>query len=174
MSAGDAIATMVGELRRLFLQPPRWTLGVAESLTCGRIQAAIGAVSGASDFFVGGLTAYTTGQKVRHLDVDEQAAQACGAVSAEITAQMALGACRLFGADFALATTGFAEPNPAANVPQPIAYWAIARTGGAKTADVISEGFLERPGLDRVAMQNVVVRETLTALVACLRNLRRS
>ena len=58
------------------LRAPRLTLAVAESLTCGHLQAAIGAISGASEFFRGGLTAYTLAQKVRHLGVDRAAADA--------------------------------------------------------------------------------------------------
>jgi len=44
------------ELKDLMLRPPRLTLAVAESLTSGRLQARIGAISGASDFFLGGIT----------------------------------------------------------------------------------------------------------------------
>ena len=69
------------ELKRLMLAPPRLTLAVAESVTCGRLQARIGAISGASEFFLGGITAYTIAQKVRHLGVDRAQAEAVDAVS---------------------------------------------------------------------------------------------
>ncbi|MBE2213671.1 MAG: CinA family protein [Opitutaceae bacterium] len=148
------------DLRVLFLGPPRRTLAVAESLTCGRVQAAIGAISGASEFFLGGITAYTIDQKVRHLGVDRAAAEACEAVSPAIAGQMALGACRLFGSDLAVATTGYAEPAPARGITHPLAYWAIAHAGV-----VVREGRVERPGLARVAMQDAVAAEVLAALV---------
>ena len=54
------------ELRRRMLVHDK-TLAVAESLTCGHLQALVGSVSGASDFFCGGVTAYNIDQKVRHL-----------------------------------------------------------------------------------------------------------
>ncbi len=154
----------MNDLRPLFLGPPRRTLAVAESLTCGRVQAAIGAISGASDFFLGGITAYTIEQKVRHLGVDHAHAVCCDVVSATVAAQMALGVCRLFGSDFGLATTGYAEPAPARGVAHPLAYWAIAYAGA-----IVRAGQIERPGLSRVAMQEAVAAEVLAALVATVR-----
>lgn len=159
-------------LRALFLGPPRWTLAVAESLTCGRVQAGIGAISGASDFFLGGITTYSIEQKVRHLGVDEKTVRACDGVSAAVAAQMAVGACRLFGSDFAVATTGYAESNPVRGFANPIAYWALAQAKRGLSPTILREGSLERPGLGRVAMQHEVSREVLTALGACLRDLR--
>ncbi len=157
----------MNELIALFRGPPARTLAVAESLTCGRLQAAIGSVSGASEFFLGGITAYTLEQKVRHLGVDRARAEACDAVSPAIAGQMAVGACRLFGSDLALGTTGYAEPDPARGIQQPIAYWAIAYRGvvvhGART---------ERAGLPRVAMQEAVVVEALAGLAEFVRELR--
>jgi nicotinamide-nucleotide amidase len=156
------------DLRPLFLGPPRRTLAVAESLTCGRMQAAIGAISGASDFFAGGITAYTIGHKVQHLGVDRAAAEACDAVSPTVAAQMALGACRLFGSDLAVATTGFAEPWPARGVVHPLAYWAIAHSGA-----IVREGRIDGPGLARVPMQEAVAAGALAALVDVVRGLSR-
>jgi len=158
-------------LRALFLGPPRWTLAVAESLTCGRTQAAIGAVAGASDFFLGGITAYSIEQKVRHLGVDEKSALECDAVSAVVAAQMAAGTCLMFGSDFAISSTGYAEPNSSRSIAHPIAYWAVARTTEGRTPTIIREGCVERPGLSRIAMQMEVTREVLDALVSCLREL---
>ena len=152
------------DLRALFLVPPRRTLAVAESLTCGRLQAAIGAISGASGFFLGGITAYTIEQKVRHLGVDRAHAESCDAVSPRVAAEMALGALRLFGSDVALATTGYAEPCPDRGVPHPLAYWAIAYSGA-----ILREGRLERAGLGRIAMQEAVVAEVIAALAETLR-----
>ena len=158
-------------LRSLFVARPRLTLAAGESLTCGRLQAAVGAVSGASDFFIGGITAYTIAQKVRHLGVDAVAAQACHAVSPAIAAQMSVGTCRLFGSDFGVGTTGFAEPNPALGFPEPGAYWAVARSAQDRVT-VIREGHVAGPELGRVQMQETVVANVLDALLECLAHLR--
>lgn len=153
------------------LRKPRLTLAVAESLTCGRLQAAIGAISGASDFFLGGITAYSLDQKVRHLGVDRARAAPVDAVSGEVAEQMARGACALFGSDLALATTGYAEPAPARGVAHPSAYWALAHRRPDATW-VIRPGAVERPGAARVEMQEAVAAAAVAALLAYLRELR--
>ena len=120
------------ELKALMLRAPRLTLAVAESLTCGRVQALIGAVSGASEYFLGGVTAYSLEQKVKLLGVGRAAAEKVNSVSAAVAEQMARGACELFGADVAVATTGYAEPSPGDGVMQPFAWWAVAHRRGRK------------------------------------------
>jgi len=153
------------------LRAPRLTLAVAESLTCGHLQAAIGAISGASEFFRGGLTAYTLAQKVRHLGVDRAAAEPVDSVSAEVAGQMARGACAAFGSDLALATTGYAEPAPDRGVTAPVAFWALAHRRADNTL-VLRHGRVEQPGATRTAMQAAVAAAALAALLAYLRELR--
>src|ERR1044071_5239810 len=99
-------------LKALMLASPRLTLAVAESLTCGQVQASVGRISGASTFFLGGITTYTLDGKVRHLGVRRAAARRVNSVSAAVAEEMARGVCRLFGSDLGLATTGYAEPSP--------------------------------------------------------------
>lgn len=156
-------------LKALLLAPPPLTLAAAESLTCGRVQARIGEISGASDFFVGGLTAYTLDEKVRHLGVDRAAARRVHAVSADVAAQMARGACRFFGSDLALATTGYAEPAP--GVEAPFAWWALAhRRRGRFVA--LRTGRVECPGATRVDAQQFVADAVVAELAAYLREWR--
>ena len=159
------------ELKRLMLAPPRLTLAVAESVTCGRLQARIGAISGASEFFLGGITAYTIAQKVRHLGVDRALAETVNAVSPEIAAQMARGACAFFGSDLALSTTGYAEPVLARGVTHPLAFWALAHRRADNTV-VMHEGRVVRPGAARVEMQEAVADAALAALVSYMREIR--
>ncbi|RME71605.1 MAG: hypothetical protein D6781_03935 [Verrucomicrobia bacterium] len=82
---------LVEALKTLCAGEPRLTVAVAESLTCGQLQAAIGAVSGVSAFFLGGITAYAVEQKVRHLGVDPAEALPCQGVSPAVARQMAGG-----------------------------------------------------------------------------------
>jgi nicotinamide-nucleotide amidase len=159
------------ELKTLMLAPPRLTLGVAESLTCGLLQARIGAISGASQFFLGGLTAYTIAQKARHLGVDRAQAEQVDAVSAEIAAQMARGACAFFGSDIAVATTGYAEPALDRGVALPLAFWALAHRGADNTY-VLRQGQIERPGATRIEMQEAVADAAMAALLVYLRQLK--
>jgi nicotinamide-nucleotide amidase len=175
------------ELKALLLRAPRRTLAVAESMTCGHLQAHIGAISGASEFFLGGITAYTLDQKVRHLGVKRAAAKAVNSVSAAVAEQMARGACVLFGSDFALATTGYAEPfdlaqgRPSAEgkVAVPFAWWALAhaqssrRTGPGRGGKfMVRSGRINGPGRARVAMQELVAERALAELVDYLRGRR--
>ncbi len=160
-------------LKTLLLREPRRTLAVAESVTCGHLQARIGAISGASEFFLGGITAYTIDEKVRHLGVKRAAAKAVNSVSAEVAEQMARGACALFGSDLALATTGYAEPSAEGKVTAPFAWWALAQAqvgrSGRSGKFIVRSGRINGPGLARVAMQEFVADRALTELVGYLR-----
>lgn len=158
----------MSELRDLLRREPRRTLAVAESMTIGRLQARIGAISGASEFFLGGITAYSLDEKVRHLGVDRPEAEAVNSVSARVAEQMAQGACRLFGSDIGAATTGYAEPSPAQKVEAPFAWWAVAgrRPGGGFE---VASGRVDCPGLTRVEAQERVAAAAFEALVAWVR-----
>jgi nicotinamide-nucleotide amidase len=158
----------MSDLKELMLRSPKLTLSVAESLTCGRLQALIGATSGASEFFLGGVTAYTLDEKVNLLGVSLTEARTVNCVSAGVAEQMARGACRLFGADVAAATTGYAEPSAEWRVEAPFAWWALARlqpTGGFAMAS----GRVDCPGLSRTAVQERAARAAYDALVGWVR-----
>ena len=159
------------ELKTLLLRRPSLTLAVAESLTCGQVQARIGAVSGASGYFLGGVTAYSLDEKVKLLGVNRAAAKRVDCVSQRVAVEMAAGVAKLFGADLALATTGYAEPNPAAGIREPMAWWALChRQHGGRSA-VIS-GQVSVPGAARVMVQERVTTVVLQELAAYLRELR--
>ncbi|MFE9098171.1 CinA family protein [Streptomyces sp. NPDC007264] len=88
------------------------TLAVAESLTGGLVAAEITAVPGASKVFRGSVTAYATELKRDVLGVDGALLAARGAVDPQVAAQMAAGVRTALGADWGLATTGVAGPEP--------------------------------------------------------------
>lgn len=158
-------------LNELMLKMPRLTLAVAESLTVGYVQTRVAALSGASEFFLGGITAYSLDQKVRHLGVDRAAANRVNSVSAEVAAQMARGVCRLFGADLGVATTGYAERSVADEVDDPFAWWALAWRG-ERGKFSIRHGRVECPGASRVDVQIIVAEAAVAELVAWLRDVR--
>lgn len=85
------------------------TVATAESCTGGRIAAAITAKSGASRYFMGGLVAYQDEVKERMLGVPHEMIEQYGVVSRQVAEQMVRGACRLFGTECAMASTGYAE-----------------------------------------------------------------
>jgi nicotinamide-nucleotide amidase len=155
------------ELKGLCLAEPALTLAIAESITAGHVQAQIASVSGASGFFLGGITAYTLAQKVKHLGVGRVAAKRVNAVSAEVAAQMARGVAELFGSDVGLATTGYAEKDKAYAVTEPYAHWALAHRVTARRWEMRT-GLIVCPGLKRVEVQSCVAEVALAELVAYL------
>ncbi|MEO7414216.1 MAG: CinA family protein [Opitutaceae bacterium] len=164
-------AVVAVDLKALILREPRLTLAVGESLTCGQVQACVGAVSGASEFFVGGITTYTLDQKVWQLGVNRDAASRVNSVSAEIAEQMARGACSLFGSNLGLATTGYAEPAPNHGVTDPFAWWALAHRRRERFV-AVRNGRVDCPGKSRTDVQVMVAEAALAGLVDYLRELR--
>ena len=85
-------------------------VATAESLTGGDVGGAICTVPGASAYYRGGVISYAYEVKARVLGVDAQLLATEGAVNPEVAAQMAAGAARVCGADYAVSTTGVAGP----------------------------------------------------------------
>jgi len=158
------------ELKTLCLRELSLTLAVAESMTGGRVQAAITAVSGSSAYFLGGITAYTLDQKVKHLGVKREAAAKVDCVSAEVAAQMACGAARLFGSDVAVATTGYAEPSKGCGVDEPFAFWAIAHRATPRRWHIVT-GRIVCPDMKRTETQAAVTEAVIGELTTYLRGL---
>jgi competence/damage-inducible protein CinA-like protein len=86
------------------------TVAVAESCTGGLVGKRFTDVPGSSDYFLGGVTAYSNSVKTDVLDVPAEALAQYGAVSTEVAAAMAEGVGRLLGSGCALSTTGVAGP----------------------------------------------------------------
>ncbi|MBD3235097.1 MAG: CinA family nicotinamide mononucleotide deamidase-related protein [Candidatus Eisenbacteria bacterium] len=92
------------------LQRVKRSLAVAESLTGGRIGAALTQVPGSSAVFRGGVAAYSDAAKQRLLGVSERTLARHGAVSAQTAREMASGARRALEAEIAISATGLAGP----------------------------------------------------------------
>ena len=139
-AGGDTELSSEVRLNRLLAAPagnqPRLMLATAESCTGGSVAARITALAGASDYFAGGIVAYANEAKAHLLGVSQETLATRGAVSAECAREMAEGARRAFGTDFAVATTGIAGPGGAtARKPVGLVYIALAGPEG-----VVAEG----------------------------------
>ena len=86
------------------------TLSTAESCTGGGIAAEITAISGSSAYFQGGLVAYQNRVKIEMLGVHPETIDTYDVVSEEVVKEMVQGACKLFGTDYAIASSGCAGP----------------------------------------------------------------
>lgn len=86
------------------------TLAVAESCTGGTIASRFTAMAGSSAYFLAGVVAYANEAKRDILGVNYDDIMRYGAVSEQVARQMAEGARRITGADYAIATTGIAGP----------------------------------------------------------------
>lgn len=86
------------------------TLAVAESCTGGTIASRFTAMAGSSAYFLAGVVAYANEAKRDILGVNYDDIMHYGAVSEQVARQMAEGAQRITGADYAIATTGIAGP----------------------------------------------------------------
>jgi nicotinamide-nucleotide amidase len=140
------------------------SLSVAESLTCGWVQAALGIASGASDYFKGGMTAYTLDAKVRLLAVDADHAGEVNCASPRVAEEMAEGVCKRFESDYGLATTGYAEADRQRGVSEPMAWYAIWRREPAGVGRLIRCERVDGRGASRDQMQRLTAATALADL----------
>ncbi|MFJ1795991.1 CinA family protein [Kitasatospora griseola] len=126
------------------------TLAVAESLTGGLLAAALVDVPGASAVFRGSVTAYATDLKASVLGVDEGLLDVRGPVHPVVARQMAEGVRNLLGADWALATTGVAGPDPQDGQPVGTVYVGLAGARGTEALPLRLSG-----GRDKIRHQSV-------------------
>ena len=90
------------------LQQKNLTLAVAESCTGGAISAKIVSQPGVSDYFMGGVVAYSNQIKTDFLKVNTSIIKEYGAVSSQTVTEMAEKICKLFGTNIGIATSGIA------------------------------------------------------------------
>lgn len=86
------------------------TLAVAESCTGGLISHLITQVPGSSDYFLLSAVTYANSAKIRVLGVRPDTLETFGAVHETTALEMAEGARRVAGSDWAVSTTGIAGP----------------------------------------------------------------
>ncbi|MBN2564660.1 MAG: nicotinamide-nucleotide amidohydrolase family protein, partial [Candidatus Eisenbacteria bacterium] len=102
----ESLEKVVGYL----LSVRRATLSVAESCTGGQLGARLTRIPGSSDYFRGGVTAYSNDVKKRLLKVKAATLKTHGAVSADTALEMAMGVRTLCRTDYGVSITGIAGP----------------------------------------------------------------
>ncbi len=108
----------------------RQTLATAESLTGGLVAATIVEIPGVSAVYRGGLVVYATELKGTLAGVPRRLLDERGPVDPEVAAKLAEGARERCGADWGLATTGVAGPEPQDGKPVGLVYIGVAGPAG--------------------------------------------
>ncbi|MFI8233082.1 CinA family protein [Streptomyces sp. NPDC085900] len=141
-------------------------LAVAESLTGGLVAAEVTGVPGASKVFRGSVTAYATELKHELLGVDAGLLAEHGAVDPQVAAQMAAGVRKALGADWGVATTGVAGPDPQDGKPVGTVFVAVDGPFGPGSGSA-SGGKVEALRLngDRAEIRRESVRSVLALLL---------
>ena len=110
------------------------TLACAESCTGGLASKLITDIPGSSAWFLGGCVAYSNKAKTDLLGVKRSTLSRHGAVSSECAAEMAAGARRRFGADYAFSVTGIAGPDGGSpGKPVGLVHFGLAWPRGCRT-----------------------------------------
>ncbi|HEX2972716.1 MAG TPA: CinA family protein [Tepidisphaeraceae bacterium] len=108
------------------------TLATAESCTGGLVAHRLTNVPGMSEFFLGGVVAYSNAAKMKFLGVGEADLASHGAVSEPVARQMAEGARAAFNADLGIGITGIAGPGGGTpEKPVGLVFIAVAGPGGS-------------------------------------------
>ncbi len=114
------------------LEAQNATLGVAESLTGGVLNAFLTDVPGASQVLRGGVIAYSAELKEKLLGVPAEMIATKGVVSEEIACAMAEGIRKITGATYGIATTGESGPKSQSGADVGTVFIGIADENGSR------------------------------------------
>ncbi|MEV2240547.1 CinA family protein [Micromonospora sp. NPDC049891] len=120
------------------------TFATVESLTGGLLAATIVEIAGASAVYRGGLVVYATELKEQLADVPKELLAERGPVDADVAAALAEGGRRRCGADWGVATTGVAGPEPQDGKPVGLVFVAVAGPDGTEVRQLDLDGGRDR------------------------------
>ena len=163
-SGEPAAVAVLAELGRL-----SETLATAESLTGGLIGELLTGVPGASSSYVGGVISYATRLKETLAGVPATTLQELGPVAARTAQEMAIGVAGRCSADWGLAVTGVAGPEPQDGHPVGQVFVGLAYPAGGWTS--VRE--LRLSG-SRAEIRSQTAVAALALLTEALRNVARS
>ncbi len=127
------------------------TLASAESCTGGVIASKFTAMSGASEYFWGGVVSYDNSVKENVLGVSHEALETYGAVSEQVARQMAEGVRRLCGTTYGVATTGIAGPTGGTPEKPVGTVWMAVATPTHTIAKCVQHGKIRAVNIERAA-----------------------
>ena len=142
----------VGEL----LKEKKLFLSTAESCTGGGIAVLITSIPGSSEYFNGGIVAYSNEIKMSLLHVSAETLEKYGAVSRETVTEMVKGAMKTLKTDCAVATSGNAGPG-GGTPEKPVGTVWIAAAYKNEIVTMKQEGDEGRKGNVKKAIQNALM-----------------
>jgi len=138
------------------------TIATAESCTGGLVGVWLTDIPGSSDYYLGGVVAYSNEAKRLLLGVEPATLAEHGAVSASVARAMADGVRRSLGADLGISLTGIAGPGGGSPAkPVGLVFIGLARTEGVSATRHLFHG-------DRGTVRTAAAE---AALVCVLRSL---
>ena len=140
----------------ILLKTKKLSLSTAESCTGGGIAALITSVPGSSEYFNGGIVAYSNEVKMSLLHVSADTLEKHGAVSRETVTEMAKGAMKTLKTDCAVATSGIAGPG-GGTPGKPVGTIWIAAAYKSEIVTMKQEGDCGRAGNVQKAIQNALL-----------------
>lgn len=136
----------VGEL----LNEQKASLVTAESCTGGNIAHELTLIPGSSSYFLGSFVTYSNEMKMDQLGVRSETLESFGAVSQECVKEMALGAVKASGAEYALSVSGIAGPDGGSDEKSVGTVWiALARNSEIIEAQQFSFGKLREQNIKK-------------------------
>ncbi|HLX69602.1 MAG TPA: CinA family protein [Verrucomicrobiae bacterium] len=142
------------------------TLAAAESCTGGYIAHLLTNVPGASEVFFAGLVTYSNRAKEKFLGVHSETLAQNGAVSEPVAREMAEGARKACGTDYAVSVTGIAGPG-GGTAEKPVGTVFIGVTSRLQTIVVRRLN----PG-QRLAFKEATAQQALEQLLALIEGSR--
>ena len=131
------------------------TVTFAESCTGGLLCGAFVDCAGASDCLKESFVTYANEAKEQMLGVNSETLARCGAVSGECAREMALGAARAAGADWAVSVTGIAGPGGGtAEKPVGTVWIGVAHGGAAQAREYHFRG--QRQWIRKLSVVNAL------------------
>ena len=131
------------------------TVTFAESCTGGLLCGAFVDCAGASDCLKESFVTYANEAKENLLGVKSETLARCGAVSGECAREMALGAARAAGADWAVSVTGIAGPGGGtAEKPVGTVWIGVAHRGAAQAREYHFRG--QRQWIRKLSVVNAL------------------
>jgi nicotinamide-nucleotide amidase len=138
------------------------TFATVESITGGLIASTVVEIAGVSAVYRGGLVVYATDLKETLAGVSGALLEERGPVDPDVASALATGARERCKADWAVATTGVAGPEPQGGKPVGTVYVAVAGPYGAEVRHLALDG-------GREAVRNGAATAALRLLVSQVR-----